>query len=91
MFYGIVKARKILRNFLTKRSSTKAVGAQALTNYRMDNIPLGKFVGRLNLQDDFLFGSEANEHSAQFNRPIQRQMIPFYTALVLAAADLLSP
>jgi uncharacterized membrane protein len=73
------------------RSRTKPVGTQPQTNHTVNGAPLGNFVGRRNLQQDFGFTNQANEHSAQFNRPIQRQLIPFYLAIAETAFSASAP
>ena len=64
------------------RSRTKAVGAQALSNFTREGTPLRNFVRRVDLQQEFQFTAGQFEHSAQFNRPIQRQMIAFYSTII---------
>lgn len=87
---GFYSGKKLLREvtdvheslaFLA-RSRTLPIGSQPLTNYTSTGQALGSFINRLDLNaEPFVFNSAANEHSAQFNRPIQRQMITFYTRL----------
>jgi hypothetical protein len=57
------------------RSLTHAVGAEGRTRG-----VLGKREG-IDLNADFGFTRDRAEHSAQFNRPIQRGLIPFYRRL----------
>jgi hypothetical protein len=77
---------------LIARSRTKAVGAQGLTAFSSTGMPLGIFTSRLNLQDEaYGFTNDAQEHSAQFNRPIQRQLMPLFTRVIDFASPSLAP
>lgn len=61
------------------RSRTLAVGQQPLTDYTPDGLPRGSFTGRLDLHaEPFGFTADAAEHSAEFNRPIQKRLLPFF-------------
>lgn len=74
------------------RSRTLAAGAQPLTNYTSTGLPLGSFTGRLDLNaEPFGFNADADEHSAQFNRPIQRQLLVFYSNIVETISPATAP
>ncbi len=69
------------------RSRTKAVGAQPLTGFTATGNPLGAFSNRVNLQAlPYNFTRDSTEHSAQFNRAIQRRLVLFYQSI----ADIVS-
>jgi len=53
-----------------------------LSNFTREGTPLRNFVRRVDLQQEFQFTAGQFEHSAQFNRPIQRQMIAFYSTII---------
>jgi pimeloyl-ACP methyl ester carboxylesterase len=97
---GFYAGRRLLREvtdvheslaFLA-RSRTKAVGAQPLTGYTATGNPLGIMSGRLNLNaQPYGFTGASDEHSAQFNRPIQRRLIGFYRTIVDTLVPASSP
>lgn len=65
------------------RSRTRAVGAEPLTGYTSTGSPIGPLINRLDLHAaPFRFSDDSIEHSAQFNRPIQRQLIGFYASII---------
>lgn len=62
------------------RSRTHAAGAEHRTGFDGDK-SLGVIGSRINLELTFGFTRDRSEHSAQFNRSIQQQMVPFYREL----------
>jgi len=89
-FTGFYSGKKMLREVIDvhesvaflARSRSLAVGCEPRTNYAPTGNPMGSFTGRLDLNaEPFGFSSAANEHSAEFNRPIQRQLLPFYVGI----------
>lgn len=62
------------------RSRTHAAGGEGRTGFDGDK-SLGVIGSRINLELTFGFTRDRSEHSAQFNRSIQQQMVPFYREL----------
>jgi hypothetical protein len=81
---GLYSGKKLLRQVVDihesqafiARSRSRAVGAEALTRF-----PLAAALPNVDLQANFGFTRDSDEHSAQFNRPIQRQLVPFFSLL----------
>ncbi|MDP2137225.1 MAG: alpha/beta hydrolase [Candidatus Didemnitutus sp.] len=92
---GLYGGKKLLREvtliheslaFLA-RSRTRAVGAQPFTKFPQDSSSQN-----IDLQDlPLRFTRDADEHSAQFNRPIQRQLMEFYAAITSAVTPVAVP
>lgn len=84
---GVYNGKKWIREVIDvheslafiSRSRTLPVGSQPLTNYTSSGQALRSFTNRLDLHaEPFGFSSASDEHSAQFNRPIQRRLLSFY-------------
>jgi hypothetical protein len=96
---GIYSGKKLLRQItdiheslaFLARSRTRAVGAEPVTGRTSTGTSLGQFLQPINLQALYSFTGKDNEHSAQFNRPIQRQLVGFYTSLVSNASPSITP
>lgn len=86
---GLYSGKKLIREVtdvheslgFIARSRTRAVGAQPLTGRTSTGHSLGVFLQPVNLEAGYGFNEKSDEHSAQFNRPIQRQLIGFYTGI----------
>jgi hypothetical protein len=88
---GFYSGKKLLRELtdiheslaFLARSRTRAAGAQRFTGFTAAGAPTGAAIrDRLDLHAaPYQFTDDRLEHSAQFNRPIQRRLMPFYTEI----------
>lgn len=64
------------------RSRTRAVGGEPQTCFAGNKLITGQPIrARVDLSASFGFTRQEGDHSAQFTRPIQNQMLPFYQRL----------